>query len=578
MEQLRKVWQRIAEQLGRLTPSQKLLIGSLMVVLLMSLFLVSQYAGAPSMVPIAPGATPEDQQKIADALDARGVEFKTVNGNVVVPSERQYALLAQLQQASALPADKKLLFPNLFDGQSWMRSKSELDQRFILALGNELAAVARHFPGVSRASVNIDRPEARGIGRSASKPTATITVFTKPGSSLDPKTVSALADLVAGSVSGLDTGDVKIVDGTNGRSHRASATGDFYASSYLEHAAKVEERVQTKIVEHLAPFIPNVIVSVNAIVDASRKESKTDSVLPKGEGTQAIVARESTTTTSSNESAGAAEPGPGSNVGMDLNRTGGSGRSTNTSETQETENEILPGRKTVMQIDPQGKPLKINVSVSVPKNYVTSILSQKSGAAPDPAGGEPAAPSDADVEKAWDAERARLEAMLRPLIDTEAAGVSAGGASGGASAGSLVVSLIPVALATQATGATGAGAAGFGGGLGGLSGVLGNGLVKQIALGGLAAAALGLMLLMVRKAGKPVVLPTAEELVGVPPALEPHSDLVGEAEETDTAMQGIEIDDSELKTTKMLEQVGELVKSNPGTAANVFSKWLTPEN
>lgn len=576
MEQFRKVWQRIVQQLGRLSPSQKLLIGSLMVVLLMAMFLVSQYAGSPTMVPLAPGASPEDQQKIADALSVRGVEFKTVNGNVVVPSERQYALLAQLQQASALPADKKILFPSLFDGQGWMRSKSELDQRFILALGNELAAVARHFPGVTSATVHIDRPEPRGIGQIARKPTATITVFTKGGTTLDPKTVSALADLVAGSVSGMESSDVKIVDGTNARSYRANAAGDFYASTYLEHAAKVEERVQAKIVEHLAPFIPNVIVSVNAIVDASRKESKTDSVLPKGEGTQSLVSRESSTTTTSSESGGAAEPGPGSNVGMDLNRGGGGGRNTSTSETQETENQILPGRKTVVQFDPQGRPLRINVSVGVPKDYVAAILQQKSGK-PSEAAGTAAPPGDAEIEGAWGAERSRLEAMLRPLIETEASGAS--GTSGAqASAGNLVVSLIPVAISPAYSGAANAAGLGAGGGPGGLSGLLGDGLAKQIALGGLAAAALGLMLLMVKKAGKPAVLPTAEELVGVPPALEPNSDLIGEAEETDTAMQGIEIDDNELKTTKMLEQVGELVKSNPSTAASVFSRWLTPES
>jgi flagellar biosynthesis/type III secretory pathway M-ring protein FliF/YscJ len=82
---------------------------------------------------------------------------------------------------------------------------------------------------------------------------------------------------------------------------------------------------------------------------------------------------------------------------------------------------------------------------------------------------------------------------------------------------------------------------------------------------------------MVRKAGRAPALPTAEELVGIPPALAPGSDLVGEADESDTAMSGIEVDDDELRTQKMLEQVSELVKSNPSSAATVFNRWMTPE-
>lgn len=581
MEQIRRTWKVIGQQLGRLTPSQKLLIGSLLVVMLMSLFLVSQFAGKQQMVPLVAGGTPEDQQRIAEFLQTAGVEYQTVSGKIVVPQERQYAVLAQLAKGNALPADKKLLFPTLFDGQSWMRSRSELDQRFTLALGYELAAIIKNFPGITDASVTISNPEPRGLGQTARKPTAMITVFTKPGVALDQPTVDALADLAAGSVSGLDAGEVKIVDGSNRRRYRANAAGDFAATTYLEQAAKVEERVQSKIVEHLAPFIPNVIVSVNAIVDASRKESKTDSVLPKGEGTQSLTLRETSTTSSSTEAGSAAEPGVASNVGMDVSRPGGggSGKSSTVSETTEVENENFPGRRTVTQFDPQGKPLKINVSVSVPKDYVTAILSQRVASGAAAGGAAPAAPTEDEINKAWDTERIRLEGMLKPMIETEAAGSSlAGAGSATASAGNLIVSMIPVAMGMP--GGNAAGLGGVGGGLlggSGLGGVMSNGLVKQVALGALAAAALGLMLLMVKKAGKPVVLPTAEELVGVPPALQPGSDLIGEADETDTAMQGIEVDDEELKTTKMLEQVAELVKSNPTSAASVFTRWLTPE-
>lgn len=581
MDQLRKIYANIAKQLGKLNTSQKLLIGSMAVILLMSFFVVSQYAGKAEMVPLVAGGTAEDQQRVATFLMDRGITHSTVGGRIVVPVEQQYSILAQLTAANALPDDKKLLFPQLFEGQTWTRSRGEMDQRFNIALANELAQVIRNFPGVSNANVVISNPGSTpAIGAPAKKPTAQVTVFTKSTGSLGQDSVEALVDLVAGSVSGLNAADVKVIDAAKGRSYKSRAAGGDWGgggSTYLEQAAKVEERIQSKISEHLSAFIPGVIVSVNAIVDASRKESKTDSVLPKGEGTQSLVKSEKTTTMKSEGATGAAEAGVASNTQMDINRGGGGEKNSENGETADTEFQNEFGRRVIMQVDPQGKPLKINVSVSVPKDYVTAILTQKSapaaaGAAP---GAPPAAPSDDDINQTWELERPKLEAMLRPLIDTEVGGAAVTGAA--ASAGNLVVSLIPVAMAGVGTGGNGAaGAGGFGGG-GGLSGFLQNGLVKQISLGGLAALALGLMLLMVKKAGKAAELPTAEELVGIPPALAPGSDLVGEADESDTAMIGIEVDDEELKTSKMLEQVTELVKTNPTSAATVFSKWLTPE-
>lgn len=583
MDQLRRILETIGKSLGKLGPSQKLLIGALAVIVLMSLFVVSQYAGSPRMVSVLSGGTTEDRQRVAGYLETQGIVYKTEGDKVMVPAEKQYAVLAQLQRANALPADKKLSFASLMDSQDWMRSRSQLDQRFTIALSNELAQVIKNFPGVNDASVFISVPPTTGLGAATRKPTAQVTVFTRQGVGLDQGSVDALADLVAGSVSGLAVGEVKIIHGSTGRRYRANQPGDFGATTYLEQAAKVEERIQNKIVEHLSPFIPNVIVSVNAIVDASRKESRTDSVLPKGEGTQSLVKSESTDTKTSTESTGGAEPGVGANIGLDINRGGGAGgggagRSNTNEETSKTEYENIAGHKVETRVDAQGKPLKINVAVSVPKDYVSEILAAKAsaaGASAGPGAAAPKAPTESEIDQAWEAERPKLEAMLRPLIETEV-----GQASGGQAAapGSLVVSLIPVAMASPLS-APGANTAGLGGILGGGAGggLMGNSLVKQIALGGLAAVSIGLMLLMVRKAGKSQPMPTAEELVGIPPALAPGSDLVGEAEESDTAMSGIEVDDEELRVTKMLEQVSELVKSNPSAAATVFNRWMTPE-
>ncbi len=108
-----------------------------------------------------------------------------------------------------------------------------------------------------------------------------------------------------------------------------------------------------------------------------------------------------------------------------------------------------------------------------------------------------------------------------------------------------------------------------------VSGVLAAaGGVKTIVLSILALAALGLMALTVRRATKAEKLPTAEELIGLPPALSGEADLVGEAGEADAALAGIELTDESIQSQKVLEQVLDMVKQRPGEAAGVLNRWI----
>jgi flagellar biosynthesis/type III secretory pathway M-ring protein FliF/YscJ len=102
-------------------------------------------------------------------------------------------------------------------------------------------------------------------------------------------------------------------------------------------------------------------------------------------------------------------------------------------------------------------------------------------------------------------------------------------------------------------------------------------MVEMIVLGVLALVSVGMMFSMVKRAGKKVDLPTAEELVGLPPALDVAGDMVGEADESDSPMAGIEISDDEVKLQKMREQVAELIAQNPESAASLIGRWISEE-
>lgn len=590
MDQLRRIFETTQKQMPQLSVTQKLLIASLCILLVMSLFLVSQYAGSPAVVELFPGGSAEDQQKAVAFLTDRSIAHTVqTDGKVMVTPDRKYVALAAMAKEQALPGDKRLMFEGLIQQQNIWMSKQQLDQQYTISLQNELAKVVRNFPGIQDASVVVSAPEPKGLGSAYRKPVAQVVVFPIKGTPIDQGTVNALSDMVSGSVSGLDMRDVAIIDGTNRRSYRAVSPEDFMASSYLEQAAKVEQRVQEKISDNLR-FIADVIVSVNAIVDGARRESKTSTFMPKGEGSVSIPLDETTSTSTSSNTSRSAEPGLGSNISMNINSGGGSGTSTNT-ESATTKSEVRIGEKHVVQQDARGRPTKINVTVSIPKEYVAEVARQrKSAAAGGGAGASAAAggtqtpsdPTEEEIRQAWEGDsgvKASIEQLIAPLVETD--GIAGGGAQ--LTAGTVKAFLIPVAMSTLPGGRGGLGGSGGGGAaasgmMGGIAGMVDNNLVRPLVLGGLAVVALGMMFMMVRKAGRTQALPTAEELVGVPPALQPASDIVGEAVEGDTAMLGIEIDDEALKTNKMLDEVATLVKNNPQQASQVFNRWVNTEN
>ncbi len=585
MDQLRRVLGLIGSQFGKLTPTQKLLIGSLCVIVLMSLFLVSQYAGRPRMVELIPTGTPDEQAKAADYLESAGIAYEfSASKKVLVAAERKYPTLARLAKAQALPGAAIIDRNSVIERKSWLDPKSVQDQIYLTAVCNELGQVIRNFPGIERADVFIAAPESSGLGSPAKKPVATVTVFPVAGSKLDQNTVDALADLVAGTTTGLDPRSVNIIDGVNRRSYRAGAANEFSAGGYMEQVAVVEERVRDKIVEHLGRFISGVVVSVNAIVDGSRTETRTEKALPKGQGTVSVPVEEETTASTTTTASRAAAPGLSSNAPMDIEYAGGGSGGNTSDETSRIRSEAKIGTEVTHRQMPRGRPTKINVSVSVPRDYVAEVLRQRKAAGAGGAGGGAAgggAPeiTETEIETEWSSRLARdLEKMIGPLVQTADISGTA------MEAGEVVVSLIPIALASVGPnglrGGAGPGAAGSGGGgvFDGVSSLAQSGVLKQVLLGGLAVLSIGMMFVLVRKAGKAQPMPTAEELVGIPPALQPDSDLVGEADEGETPMMGIEINSDELKRQKMLEEVAELVKSNPQVAVGVFNRWLTPEN
>ncbi|RMH29032.1 MAG: hypothetical protein D6693_02525 [Planctomycetota bacterium] len=561
MGQLRQALNMIRAQVSRLTTSQRLLLASLAVIAAMTLFLVAQYAGRGEMVELAPGLAADAQQRVVTALQVAGVRHEVRNGRVLVPADRKHLALAQLSQAGALPDDSSLLFSNIVDKQSWAMSADQRRQMERLALQNELALTIAQMDGVRSAKVLIDAPAPSGLGSAVRRPTAAVTVFTDGGGAVSQRTVDAVAAFVAGAKAGLEIENVRVIDGSTNTQRRPTGDDDAVASTNFERTKQVESRVRGKLLDLLA-YIDGVIVAVNAQVDTRRVSTERREILPAGAGSQVFALSETSSEESQSNAGRGGEAGVRSNTGLDINRGSASGSEMSRSESKA---ELRPevGYQTQRIDDPRGIVTKLNATINVPRSYFVARWREAQPAGD--ADGAQAEPTEEDLQPIMEREIARITADVQPLVDTpeEADGP-----------GTVVVSMIPDWKPAGLAGEAGLGAAL---GLGGGSGVTIPGLVKTVALGALALVSLGLMARTLRKANQPIELPTAEELVGVPPVVRGDDSAIGDAAEVEGALAGVELTQEEIDRRKMLEQVQSLIKTSPKDAAMVMNKWIAAE-
>ncbi len=577
MNAIRQALSQITQRLSALSLSAKLLVGAVMVIALMSMVVVAGYSGRTTWVDLLPSGNAEQVVKAKKLMDEFRITYRPDGARLLVSPEDKYMILALLGEGGALGGDTSVLFANLISSQHWMNTKSQNDTIHNLALQGELAKVISKMRGVKSATVIIDAPDISGLGAAIRRPTASVAVVTNPGSALDQGRANAIAGLVSSAKAGLRLTDVKVIDQTTGRSFSVKSEDALDSTDYLDAVAKVEERVRTKLQESLA-YVPGVIVAVTAQVDNTRRSYNETKIFAEGQGSVSVATKNEKDTKKITSGTSAGEPGARPNVGTSL--TDGQGGGMKNDETKTTvESAFHPGKRVEQVIDGRGNPTRLTAMVSLPREYLAALVRQSK---PAPAGGADAKPEEvtqAELDAKFKEEKVRLEADLGPLMAAAVVGTAAETPD---AAKVVTVSMIPVPslnltafAGTASAGLLGAGSsAGSGGGV--LS-MLGADMIKNVVLGGFAVAAVGMMLMMVRKASRPLELPTAETIVGVPPALESEADIVGEADESQMAMEGVELPEDQVKTKKMLEQVQDMVKKNPADAAALLNLWLTAE-
>lgn len=212
------------------------------------------------------------------------------NGSaILVPADKVHELRLKLAQAG-LPKGGSTGF-ELLDKEQFGISQFSEQVNYQRALEGELSRTIESLSPVQTARVHLAIPKPTLFVREQKSPTASVTVGLLPGRALDEGQISAIVHMVSGSVSGLTSSNVIIVDQTGRLLTNNDNSQQSVSTSQMRLTQETEARLKQRIEDLLAPLVgrANVQAQVTAQVDYSKVEQTAEEYKPNQQPDSAAV-------------------------------------------------------------------------------------------------------------------------------------------------------------------------------------------------------------------------------------------------------------------------------------------------
>ncbi|WP_318482283.1 flagellar basal-body MS-ring/collar protein FliF [Photobacterium leiognathi] len=304
-----------------------------------------------------------DSGEIISVLETEGIPYRLqeANGQVLV-AEGEVARIRMLLAAKGIKAKLPTGLDSLKEDSSLGTSQFMETARYRHGLEGELVRTIIALDAIANARVHLAIPrKTLFVRNNAEAPTASVMVELKPGEDLKTEQVEAIINLVTGSVTGMKTENVSVVD-QYGRLLSAdigSTEMGKVNAKYLDYQKNLEKQVIQRAADMLTPIVgpSNYRVQVAADLDFSHVQETKEVV-----DSAPVVKNEHRIENNSIDNIALGVPGSLSNkppvTGEEENKD-----SKNTNERTEINRQYALGSSVRHTQYQQGKLNKLNVSV-----------------------------------------------------------------------------------------------------------------------------------------------------------------------------------------------------------------------
>ena len=238
---------------------QKITIAVVAVAVIAALMTFLHWNHERDFKPLYSGLAQEDAAAVLVKVRESGTEFRLEDGGsaVLVPAAKVAELRLQLA-AAGVPRSGRIGY-ELFDKTSFGASDFTEQINYHRALEGELERSVMALAEVEQARIHITFPKDSVFLESRQPAKASVLVKLKPGARLSPQNVSAICQLTASAVEGLQADGVSVVDMRGNllsRPRKPASPGDAEPSdAILEYRQQIERDLLTKINTTLEPLL-----------------------------------------------------------------------------------------------------------------------------------------------------------------------------------------------------------------------------------------------------------------------------------------------------------------------------------
>lgn len=276
-----------------------------------------------------------DASSVVEWLKERKIPYRLADGgkDILIPADKVYE--ARIELAGSGLAEGGVGF-EIFDKQSFGMTDFAQKVNYRRALQGELTRTIISLGPVEGARIHLALPEKRLFREQQQAATASVVVKLISGRSLKESQLQGIIYLVAGSVEGLESENVTVVDSSGkvlSKSRSDEIAGPM-TPGMLGYQHTMERRLETRAQSLLdrALGAGNSLVRVNAEVDFDQRERVEEAIDPNG---AVVVSEHVSNERGSSEIAGGV-PGVVSN--MQGGNTGTTTRTTPSSRSEEVTN------------------------------------------------------------------------------------------------------------------------------------------------------------------------------------------------------------------------------------------------
>lgn len=273
-EKIKAYWGRLRELLKKV--SKKVYIAAIAGLVVVAAVIVIALNNKPYEV-LVTGVSTNEASSVLSYLESLGVtDYKIEDSDtILVPKNQVDSLKGRILMAGY--PQTGYAYSTYFDNIGSLSTESERNNAFLMYLQESMSNVIRTFENVKDAIVLISPGEDRSYvldSGNVVEASATVTVTMDGAAKLSSQQVTAIRNLVARGVQGLEIDSVAICD-TLGNNYSADASAEAGDSSALklQLEEEYENKIRTEVMKAMSAFFgeENVRVSVNCVVELSQR-------------------------------------------------------------------------------------------------------------------------------------------------------------------------------------------------------------------------------------------------------------------------------------------------------------------